>query len=312
MTLLFCLWATLPGNPPLLLTLDEDTAIDGETFITYPADALIHNDRIYVAPGGPMVLVFALDGRFLFQIGRAGKAPGEFDHWPVSLSEADGRLAVVEMYRHTRSFFDWDGQFLAREPVVRKVRRVAGLRELSADEARRVGHAYGALERDCYLGRLVGDGDEDLHAAKRLAHTHEGGWITALRSGTLERYGPDCQRQWTVRLKVGDLIADPRPDPLTTDLARYRAGGNQQFYYLGEPLFDMDVCGDVAWLLANDENLHSKLLMDKENIHLFRVDLNTREVMRSRLTERVSRVRCAGDKLILITPELAKIEVYQY
>jgi DNA-binding beta-propeller fold protein YncE len=100
----------------LLMTVGEEgkAGLDGQHF-NQPTDIAVASDgSFYVADGyvNSRVAKFASDGKFLFDWGRHGSQPGEFDT-PHSISlDGEGRVYVADRANSRIQVFKPDGTFL--------------------------------------------------------------------------------------------------------------------------------------------------------------------------------------------------------
>jgi len=99
----------------------------GPTPLSLPSDVAVADDgRIYVVDGGNhRIAVFDAAGKFLFDFGKPGSRPGEFNG-PLGIDiDAAGRVYVTDRNNHRLQIFDKGGHLLHQFPVRDGKRSVA-------------------------------------------------------------------------------------------------------------------------------------------------------------------------------------------
>jgi len=103
----------LTGKPDVLYAIGAAEGEDWELLSGVRQVAFDRNDNLYVLDAGNhRVLAFGTDGRFVRQIGRHGRGPGEFRQ-PIGLAiTTDARLVVADAGRAAHVVFDLNGVHL--------------------------------------------------------------------------------------------------------------------------------------------------------------------------------------------------------
>jgi len=103
--------AAIPTQPaPRILQLGDN----GDDPLSLPSDVAVHNNKIYVVDGlKHRIMVYKLEGQFLFSFGSRGSQPGQFDS-PVGIDAAtDGRIYVADSGNKRIQVFSDRGQFIS-------------------------------------------------------------------------------------------------------------------------------------------------------------------------------------------------------
>ena len=92
-----------------------DLEMAEDLHMALPTDVAIGNDgRIYIVDGGNhRVVAFDRDGKYLFSIGKRGRAKGEF-RWPLGITtDKNGVVYVADKSNKRIQKFDPDGNFIS-------------------------------------------------------------------------------------------------------------------------------------------------------------------------------------------------------
>jgi len=88
------------------------------TELQLPSDVAVHKNKIYVVDGGHhRIVVYNLQGEFLFSFGNKGDKPGQFNY-PVGIDAAnDNRVYVADSGNKRIQIFSDKGDFLSSFPI---------------------------------------------------------------------------------------------------------------------------------------------------------------------------------------------------
>lgn len=86
----------------------------GEQSLQLPSDVAVHKNKIYVVDGSHhRIVVYDLQGKFLFTFGKLGDKPGQLNY-PVGIDAAkDNRVYVADSGNHRVQIFSDKGVFLS-------------------------------------------------------------------------------------------------------------------------------------------------------------------------------------------------------
>jgi len=101
---------TQPAKPILQLGVDGDS----EQKLQLPSDVAVHKNKIYVVDGSHhRIVVYDLQGKFLFSFGSKGDKPGQFNY-PVGIDAAkDNRVYVADSGNKRIQIFSAKGEFIS-------------------------------------------------------------------------------------------------------------------------------------------------------------------------------------------------------
>ena len=92
--------------------LKPDFRQDDAAVFSMPVAMAVHGDVLYVVDAQEgTIKVFSLAGRYLREIGRQGKGPGEFD-FPSSLALRDEKIYVADTFNYRVQVLDAEGRSL--------------------------------------------------------------------------------------------------------------------------------------------------------------------------------------------------------
>lgn len=293
--------------------LTSDRPAKGEVAVSYPYDAVIYNDLIYVSDYYHRILVFSAE-ELQNQWGVIGEGPGEMKHPPTRLNVDQGAIVVTEMYGWQRHFFTPKGTYLRREALDRQAIQVGQdqFRKLVFEEAVYLGSRYRNDENQCLLSRLEDASEVAFHVSEALLLARKSGFIVVKRSGPIETYDQRCRLQKTFSLPVEFFKKKMQKDPIRTKIAsKVQTLSPIQYYQYGLPIIDAELEGDSnLWILVSDENVENEQ-RKPELVHLYRVDLTTGQPdLKVRLPEPANRIRISNHHLVLVATEYATVRAY--
>ena len=87
---------------------------NGDQPLELPSDVAVHKGKIYVVDGSHhRIMVYDLQGQFLFQFGSKGKQPGQLNY-PLGIDvSTDNRVYITDSGNHRIQIFSDKGVFLS-------------------------------------------------------------------------------------------------------------------------------------------------------------------------------------------------------
>ena len=97
----------------------------GDSALALPSDVAVYGGKVYVVDGGHhRVVVYDLEGNYLFQFGEKGQGPGQMNY-PVGIDAAkDDRIYVADSGNHRVQIFTAMGKYLSSFKVKIKARGI--------------------------------------------------------------------------------------------------------------------------------------------------------------------------------------------
>jgi len=117
--------ASSQGIPTLKTPLIFQIKSQPEVTLSLPSDVAVVNDKIYLVDGGDhRVVVYDLQGKFLFTFGEQGNQAGQLNY-PVGISVGSkGRIYVADSGNHRIQIFSDKGKYLSGFAVKIKGRTI--------------------------------------------------------------------------------------------------------------------------------------------------------------------------------------------
>jgi len=305
---------------PLVTELDDTRVTVDGVRLSNPTDALFVGGVLYVAEGNDhTILMLAPDGT-LSRFGRAGRAPGEFQHMPSHLRLEGDDLVVAEWNYHYTSRFSLDGQFSSRKKRGASWGDAAtlGLRRLSWEEVQDSGFMLYDERGECFFSQPERDvAHPEYLAIAILREDREGRLYAVKRVGVVEVYERPCQVLYRMPVPVVRFAAEVKPHRIMAAIKR-AARPNDKWPSLvhGRPVMDAAVDGpDRVWLLVKNEHPETgpeyQTVADA-NTWLFEVDpMRSRVTYSLELDRPVNRIRFTNGNLLLISAYEATVQVYR-
>jgi len=317
------LFGTPEVMPRPIIVLDEETTANDLPALIYPYDAVMLEERIFVAGGDHRIHVFS-KSEWLRSFGRKGQGPGEFAHPPVRISLKQGTLVATEMYFHRALVLSLEGEVLTEtkpEKPGNLALHISGeSRELERSSyvtARDSGLMLRDPVDDCFFGTAAGPSQEDHHLSSFFLETDAKSRIVFVRrNGLVQIYSEGCDlvRQWPIPVRhlAREVIEDKWANLVRKEYYAEKYPGTRfrTAYRYGIPIVDVVVdIRDRLFVIAQDE---TQMTEDRKPgiCELIVLNLETGKTVAYPLDWAPSRIRISEDKLILISSEDALIKVW--
>lgn len=108
------------GIPTQSYDLIQTIKADASYALSLPSDVAVHGDKIYIVDGANhRVMVFNLQGKYLFKFGGKGQKPGKM-YYPVGIDAAlDKRIYIADSGNHRIQIFSDSGRYISSFQVLK-------------------------------------------------------------------------------------------------------------------------------------------------------------------------------------------------
>lgn len=297
-----------------IYSINDDTELDGHSFISFPFDVLIIGETIYVVGGSEKIHVFK-NNQFSFSFGKSGKGPTEFEHFPEKIEHFNNEIFVTETYGWSRIVFSDDGSFIRKESLDKNYIYIAQNKFEIINHFTQNNTLYRLKTNEtCLLGKMKSNDELEYQKSNFLLLIDELKNTYFIRKwGNIEVFNNKCSKTSEIQLQVGDLVREPVPDPMLTSAYKQLRSATRKYLLFSNPIFDAalgpNTHGQEIWLLASNEWKMSHKRRPTE-VWLMVANMKTGKVSRTKLDRVYDKVRVFKDKVALVSASDALVNIY--